>query len=55
MVREPLPQALLGIGDGVAVGAGGVGVGGTGVGVGLGGGGWTGLVGITGGGSALVD
>ena len=89
MMREPLPQVLLGfgvgvflacldesrfkfrvvcanlsygglglgglVGCGVAVGLGGVGVGGTGVGVGLGGGGWTGLVGITGGGSALVD
>ena len=59
MVRDLIPQPLLGlgvgVGGGVAVGAGGVGVGGTGVGVGLGGGGWTGFVGITGGGFILVD
>ena len=67
MVRDLIPQPLLGfggrvvvhhllfygglgfgvlVGCGVAVGAGGVG---------LGGGGWTGFVGITGGGSTLVD
>jgi hypothetical protein len=54
MVPELIPQSLLGfgvlVGCGVAVGLGGVGDGGTGVGVGLGGGGWTGFVGITGGG-----
>ena len=60
MVRELLPQALLGFGvgvgvgvgvGGVAVGLGGVGVGGVGVdvGAGAGGSGWIGFVGITGG------